>query len=94
MNPEKLIGVLNSPQHKQGIGDRCWTITGIEQRAEGLVRVAGTVSGDDNFAAWALPNPTIRISLGSSLRNSPASQARLLRPRGSTRSRKSTWTAG
>ncbi|MDN6274244.1 MAG: siderophore-interacting protein, partial [Corynebacterium casei] len=56
--------MLNSPQHKQGIGDRCWTITGIEPRAKGLVRVAGTVSGDNDFAAWALPNPTIRISLG------------------------------
>ena len=64
MNPEKLIGVLNSPRHKQGIDDRCWTITGIETRAKDLMRVAGTVSGDDDFAAWALPNPTIRISLG------------------------------
>lgn len=67
MQPEEaegLIGVLNSPKHKEGIDDRYWVITGVEQRAEGLVRVAGKVSGDDDFAAWALPNPTIRISLG------------------------------
>lgn len=67
MQPEEaegLIGVLNSPKHKEGIDDRYWVITGIEQRAEGLVRVAGQVSGDDDFADWAVPNPTIRISLG------------------------------
>ncbi|WP_040905260.1 siderophore-interacting protein [Gulosibacter faecalis] len=58
-----LLAVLQHPDHKTGIEDRYLTVTGIERRAAGLVRVSATVSGDDDLAHWDLPNPTVRISM-------------------------------
>lgn len=58
-----LLAVLNHPEHQAKIGERSATILRIEQRAQRVVRITASLSGDDPLDAWDVPNPTVRIAI-------------------------------
>ncbi len=66
LDPEErtaLEAILNDPAHRAGLEQRTWTLTGISDRAEGLVRISGTLSGDDVLVGWDGPNVAVRLAV-------------------------------
>ncbi|MEE2060735.1 siderophore-interacting protein [Rhodococcus artemisiae] len=58
-----LMEVLRTPEHQAGLEETTFTVVSVADRAAGLIRVSGTISGTHSLQDWAGPNIAVRLSL-------------------------------
>ncbi|MGN5239395.1 siderophore-interacting protein [Rhodococcus sp. SJ-3] len=58
-----LMEVLRAPEHRAGLEEATFTVVSVGDRAAGLLRVSGTISGTHSLRDWAGPNIAVRLSV-------------------------------
>ncbi|MCK0092568.1 SIP domain-containing protein [Rhodococcus sp. F64268] len=58
-----LMEVLRTPEHQAGLEEATFTVVSVVDRAAGLIRVSGTISGTHSLQDWAGLNIAVRLSL-------------------------------